>query len=117
MRVLGERAPLLVAHRAAQPRLDLRRVTAAHELPGEVTGERRHDDAVPARDERRRLLQCREVAGPGVTVGDEDVAKARARERAAVVHERVADHALAHGHGAHAVEGERAEVQRRRQHR
>src|SRR2546422_11775013 len=63
------------------------------------------------------LLQRREMAGAGVAVRDQDVAEAGARERAAVVDQRVADDALTHGHGADTVERERAEMQRGRQHR
>jgi hypothetical protein len=40
-------------------------------------------------------------------VRDEDVTEARARQSIAIVHEKIADHALAHGHGARRLEGER----------
>ena len=50
-----------------------------------------------------------------VTVGNEDVSKPGPRHGIAVVHEQIAHHALAHGHRAHRLEGEGAEVQRGRQ--
>ncbi len=43
------------------------------------------------------------------------MAEARARERAAIVYEEVAHHALSHRDGADGFEGKGAEVQRRRE--
>ena len=56
------------------------------------------------------------MAGPGMAVGDEDVAEAAAGERRTVIDQRVAHDALADGHRADRLEGEGAQMQRGRQH-
>ena len=56
------------------------------------------------------------MPGAPVAVGDEDEAEAGPREGATIVDERVADDALADAHGAHRLERERAEMERRREH-
>ena len=116
VRVVAESPALFVGQRAAERRLDLRKVTAEEELPRDVAGDGRHRHAVASRDESRSLLERREMSRTAVAVRDEDEPKARPCERAAVVHERVANHALAHVHGAHRLERERAEVERGREH-
>src|SRR5204862_7983413 len=94
---------------------DLVYVAAAQELPGEMTRDRSHHHAVSARDDRGGFFERREVPRPAVTVGDEDVAEAGPRQRAAVVDHRVAHDALTDAHGADGVERERAERERRGQ--
>ena len=69
-----------------------------------------------ARDGRGGLLECYQVAGAAVAVGDQDVAEAGATERVAIVQHRVAHDALPHPDGADRVEGERAQVERGREH-
>ncbi len=59
----------------------------------------------------RRLVERGEVGRPGMAVGDENVAKAAARQRPSVVDDGVAHNPLADAHGAHRLEGEGAEVQ------
>ena len=56
------------------------------------------------------------MPGTAVAVRDEDVAEARARQSIAIVHEKIANHALAHGHGARRLESEGAEVKRGGEH-
>ncbi|OLD38963.1 MAG: hypothetical protein AUI57_04980 [Candidatus Rokubacteria bacterium 13_1_40CM_2_68_8] len=112
MCVVRERLPLVVGQGPPERRRDLLEVPAAEEVPGQVARERGHRHAVSSRDDRRGLLERREVPGPAVAVGDEDVPEAGARQRGAVVDERVTHHALPHAHRPHGVEREGAEVER-----
>ena len=116
MGVLGERAPLGVSERATELGLDLVEEATIAKAPGELTAHRGHRHARSSRDDRGGFLERGQVRGPGVTVGHEDEAEAGAGQRQAVVDDRVAHDALAHGHRARRLERERAEVERRCQH-
>src|SRR5262245_47419183 len=73
VRVLGEGPALLLGEAPAELGGDAVQIPAAHELPREVAGERRHHDAVAPGHGRRGLLERHTVAGGPETVGAQDV--------------------------------------------
>jgi hypothetical protein len=101
VRVLGKSLPLRLRQRAPEPGLDPGEETPAQELPGEVAGEGGHRDAVTPGHDGGGLLERDQVARTPVAVRYQDVPEPGAAQGRAVVHHRIADHPLAHGHRAH----------------
>ena len=111
VRVVGEGLALGLRERPAERALHVVQEAAIAKAPGEVAAEGGHGHAVAARHDGRRLVERGQMRRPGVAVGDQKMAEARAGQRRSVVDEDVAHHALAHRHRAHGLEGEGAEVE------